>query len=305
MLSTLFPPSLVPPRSNIKISGRQKRKHALAYKRDFPLSRDPLFSKKREREEKKGVERWRVERSFRLQGETNLQTRETSRSPPRVTRYEPVKIFERELFIFGCGNFDASVERDNGLRVEQFFFFFLFCKGKISTFLIIHRRLHFRKFVVYNGYKCYDHRKINSRRVISIRCTSYSNIYLRDLNINRRNACLLPLDRWYLYASTHLFQIYRSERALWRIKRIFIYEFWYSTRPTYFSSQILPFKSGRNVNWNIFSNSSALLGGEGEERGERYVSFTTLRNYFDSILIPRTINTAVYVILYLTCWFVE
>lgn len=36
-------------------------------------------------------------------------------------------------------------------------------------------------------------------------------------------------------------------------------------------------------------------------RGERYVSFTTLRNYFDSILIPRTINTAVYVILYLTC----
>lgn len=49
MLSTLFPPSLVPPRSNIKISGREKRKHALAYKRDFPLSRDPLESRERER----------------------------------------------------------------------------------------------------------------------------------------------------------------------------------------------------------------------------------------------------------------
>lgn len=93
-------------RSNIKISGR---KHALAYKRDFPLSRAPL-------EEKKGVERRRVERSFRLQGETNLQTRkkEGSRSLLPVARYsiQPVENI-RIIFVWIC--------------------FFFFSQGKIST----------------------------------------------------------------------------------------------------------------------------------------------------------------------------
>lgn len=118
-------------------------------------------------------------------------------------------------------------------------------------------RIYFRKFVVYNGYKCYDDRKINSRRV-----ASYSNIYLRNLNINRRNACLLPLDRWYLYASTHLFQICTVVRA----KQIFLLLLNFEI---HFSNQILPFKSGRkSVDSNIFSNIQlrSIWGGGREEK---------------------------------------
>lgn len=126
MLSTLFPPSLVPPRSNIKISGREKRKHALAYKRDFPLFRDPLESRERERE-----------RGGKMKGGTFF-------SPPRRNKFanerdisissggsKYSKIFERELFIrmwkFRCarrGIMDYSWSNS----------FLFFWKRKISNY---------------------------------------------------------------------------------------------------------------------------------------------------------------------------
>lgn len=59
-----FPTVAAPDRSNIKISDREKRKHAPAYKRVFPLYRDPAFFfwggglEDGQRSKGKGVERW-------------------------------------------------------------------------------------------------------------------------------------------------------------------------------------------------------------------------------------------------------
>lgn len=72
-----------------------------------------------------------------------------------------MKIFERELFI--CGNFDACVERE--IMDYAWSNSFLFLEKKNFNVSRSMFRIYFRKFVVYNGYKCYDDRKINSRRV--------------------------------------------------------------------------------------------------------------------------------------------
>lgn len=230
-----------------------------------------------------------MEGSFRLLfAETNLQTRETSRSPPIRENIRKGIIY---LWKFRC------VERE--IMDHAWSNSFLFLEKKNFNVSRSMFRIYFRKFVVYNGYKCYDDRKINSRRV-----ASYSNIYLRNLNINRRNACLLPLDRWYLYASTHLFQICTVVRA----KQIFLLLLNFEILLILLESNFTVQKRAKIRRFEYFLEHTAplyLRGGERKRREERYVSFTTLRNYFDSILIPRTINTAVYVILYLTCWFVE
>lgn len=190
-----------------------------------------------------------MEGSFRLLfAETNLQTRETSRSPPIRENIRKGIIY---LWKFRC------VERE--IMDHAWSNSFLFLEKKNFNVSRSMFRIYFRKFVVYNGYKCYDDRKINSRRV-----ASYSNIYLRNLNINRRNACLLPLDRWYLYVSTHLFQICTVVRA----KQIFLLLLNFEI---HFSNQILPFKSGRkSVDSNIFSNIQlrSIWGGE-RGKGER------------------------------------
>lgn len=120
-------------------------------------------------------------------------------------------------------------------------------------------RIYFRKFVVYNGYKCYDDRKINSRRV-----ASYSNIYLRNLNINRRNACLLPLDRWYLYVSTHLFQICTVVRA----KQIFLLLLNFEILLILLESNFTVQKRAKIRRFEYFLEHTAPLYLRGGERGK-------------------------------------
>lgn len=93
-----------------------------------------------------------MEGSFRLQDETNLQTRGISRFPRENIRKGIIYLWkfrcvEREIMDHAWSNSFLFLEKKN-FNVSRSMF-----------------RIYFRKFVVYNGYKCYDDRKINSRRV--------------------------------------------------------------------------------------------------------------------------------------------
>lgn len=87
-----FPAVAVLARSNIKISEREKRKHAPAYKRDFPLYRDPAFLGLLAREAERGCTseggRLRVpSTAFCFRRKTNLRTERHGRVSPLPDRY--------------------------------------------------------------------------------------------------------------------------------------------------------------------------------------------------------------------------
>lgn len=132
-------------RSNIKISGR---KHALAYKRDFPLSRAPLEGGEKRSRKTKGGTFFSPPRRNKF---ANEKERRISISPPRRSLLDT-----------------TGWKYSNYICLDLFFFFFP--RKNFNAF-----EIYFWKFVVYNGYTWHaiDHWKINTRCVCIISIYTY------------------------------------------------------------------------------------------------------------------------------------